>query len=122
MASNEKEYYESLVHPAMFTHPKPINVAIIGGGDGGAVRETLKHNTIQSINVIEKDSLLIDVAREYLSTISDCSDIEGASSICFDDEHVNMIFDHVKVLYEEHYGTIDNDGKSSIRTKFDLLY
>ena len=52
MASNEKEYYESLVHPAIFTHPKPINVAIIGDGDGGALREILKHNTIQynSIN------------------------------------------------------------------------
>jgi len=64
MASNEKEYYESLVHPAMFTHPKPIKVAIIGGGDGGALREILKHNTIQSINIIEKDLSLIDVARQ----------------------------------------------------------
>ncbi|MGB9836713.1 MAG: hypothetical protein ACPLRX_08255, partial [Candidatus Saccharicenans sp.] len=36
-------YHEMLVHPALACHPRPEKVMIIGGGDGGALREVLKH-------------------------------------------------------------------------------
>src|SRR5262245_51601048 len=42
-------YHEMIVHPALLAHPKPERVLIIGGGDGGSVREALKHPEAKSI-------------------------------------------------------------------------
>ena len=49
LQSNDKDetaYHEALVHPAMFAHHDPFNVAIIGGGDGASLREILKHKSV----------------------------------------------------------------------------
>jgi len=61
----EKSYHEMLVHVPMITHPSPKNVLIIGGGDGGAVREVLKHNP-ESVTVVEIDRNVIELCRKYV--------------------------------------------------------
>ena len=48
-------YHEMMVHPALFTHPQPRRVAIIGGGDCGTLREVLKHPTVEKCTQIEID-------------------------------------------------------------------
>ncbi len=63
-------YHEMLVHPALFLIPEPRRVAVIGGGDGGAVREILRHPTIEHVDLVEIDPDVIAVAREFLPTIS----------------------------------------------------
>ena len=44
--ADEWFYHESLVHPAMCSHPNPKRILIIGGGDGGTMEEVLKYNTV----------------------------------------------------------------------------
>mmetsp|Transcript_10224 Transcript_10224/g.15428 ORF Transcript_10224/g.15428 Transcript_10224/m.15428 type:complete len:794 (-) Transcript_10224:149-2530(-) len=104
MKDSEKEFHETLVHPAMFTHSKPKNVAVIGGGEGSTVRELLKHESVESVTVIEIDSMMIDIAREHLAYMSDCSDIEGLADSCFDDERTNIINSDATAWFKEHYG------------------
>lgn len=48
-------YHEMMTHTALFTHPNPKNIAIIGGGDCGTLREVSKHQGVESIKQIEID-------------------------------------------------------------------
>lgn len=57
-------YHEMLVHPALFTHPNPKNVAIIGGGDCGTLKEVLKH-PVSSCVQIEIDEAVTKLAEQY---------------------------------------------------------
>jgi spermidine synthase len=52
---DEYRYHEALVHPVMAAHGKPKRVAILGGGDGMAVREVLKYPSVESITLVELD-------------------------------------------------------------------
>ncbi len=52
---DEYRYHESLVHPAMAAHGAPKSVLVLGGGDGLAVREVLKHPSVERITLVELD-------------------------------------------------------------------
>jgi spermidine synthase len=52
---DEYRYHEALVHPAMAAHGAPRRVLVLGGGDGMAVREVLKHPTVESVTLVELD-------------------------------------------------------------------
>lgn len=64
--ADEFIYHESLVHPAMILHPFPRKVLIVGGGEGAALREVLKHNTVEEIIMVDIDRDVIELSREYL--------------------------------------------------------
>nr|HPM42767.1 hypothetical protein [Candidatus Omnitrophota bacterium] len=61
----DKMYAEESVHYALLEHPKPSSVLLIGGGVGGLVEEILKH-PVDSVDYIELDPLIVDMARAYL--------------------------------------------------------
>jgi len=62
-------YHEMLVHPAFFYHPNPQKILIIGGGDGGVLREVVKH-PVKSIFLVDIDKKVIEVSRKYLPSVS----------------------------------------------------
>ena len=45
---DEFVYHEMVAHVPLFTHPNPENVLVVGGGDGGVIREVLKHPSVKS--------------------------------------------------------------------------
>ncbi len=63
-------YHEMITHVPMAVHPFAKNVLIIGGGDGGAVRELCRYDTIERIDLVEIDQYVVDVCREYFPTVS----------------------------------------------------
>jgi spermidine synthase len=60
---DEFVYHEMISHVAMFTHPQPERVLIIGGGDGGTAREVLKHPAVQQVDMVEIDKTVVDASR-----------------------------------------------------------
>ena len=62
---DEFYYHEMIVHPPLVTHPDPRNVLIIGGGDGGALREVLRYGCVEHAWLVEIDSQVVEVARTY---------------------------------------------------------
>lgn len=62
-------YHEMLVHPALFYHPNPKIILIIGGGDGGTLREVVKH-PVETIFLVELDKKVIEVSKKYLPSLS----------------------------------------------------
>lgn len=68
-------YHDMIVHPALFTHPCPKNVLVIGGGDGGTIREIMKHPEVEQATLCEIDGLVIDKSIEFFPTVA--CDIDG---------------------------------------------
>lgn len=58
-------YHEMMSHPALFTHPDPRRVVIIGGGDCGTLREVLKHPGVESVVQVEIDERVTRISEEF---------------------------------------------------------
>ncbi|KAF2958184.1 spermidine synthase [Thermotoga sp. Ku-13t] len=65
---DEFMYHEMLAHVPMFTHPCPKDVLIIGGGDGGTLREVLRHPEVERVVLCEVDRRVVEVSKQYLKT------------------------------------------------------
>ena len=63
---DEHIYHETLVHPAMLCHPDPKQVFIGGGGEGGTLREVLCHNSVEMATMVDLDSEVVALCRQYL--------------------------------------------------------
>lgn len=68
---DEFVYHEMIAHVPLFTHPNPVNVLVIGGGDGGSVREIVKHPSVQKVKMVEIDGAVVEVSMKYLPEISE---------------------------------------------------
>ena len=62
-------YHEMLTHPALFYHQNPKKILIIGGGDGGVLREVVKH-PVKEIFLVDIDKKVIEVSKKYLPSVS----------------------------------------------------
>ena len=92
-------YHDMITHVAMATNPDIKNVLVIGAGDGGTVRELTRYNTIEHIDMVEIDKMVVDACIKYLP--------QTASKL--NDERVSLIFE---------------DGLKFVRTKtneYDLI-
>ncbi|WP_304223608.1 polyamine aminopropyltransferase [Gracilinema caldarium] len=81
MEANEFQYHEPMAHIPLLAHPQPERVLIIGGGDGGVLREVLKHPTVRHVDLVELDDAVIEFSRTLLAFCS-----KGA----FDDDRVSI--------------------------------
>ncbi len=63
-------YHEMIAHVPLFTHPEPKHVLVIGGGDGGAVREILKHKSIEKVELVEIDEEVVKTSKIYFPEIA----------------------------------------------------
>ncbi len=80
---DEFTYHEMLAHLTLVTHPNPRRVLIIGGGDGGTLKEVLKH-PIDDVTMVEIDREVVDVSRHFIPSIG------GAA---FDDPRTRLLID-----------------------------
>lgn len=67
---DEFVYHEMVAHVPLFTHPKPENVLVVGGGDGGVIREVLKHPSVKKATLVEIDGKVIEYSKKYLPEIA----------------------------------------------------
>lgn len=102
MRDSSRELYETLVHPAMFAHPNPAKVAIVGGGHGASLREVLKHKGVESATIIEVDEELVTIAREHLYYMTNCDTFVGGTKDCYDDPRVTAAYSDAKEWFTEH--------------------
>lgn len=67
---DEFVYHEMMAHVPLFSHENPKRVLVIGGGDGGTVREVLKHSEVESVHLVEIDERVVELSREYLPELA----------------------------------------------------
>lgn len=64
--SDEFIYHESLVQPAMVTHPHPGTVFIAGGGEGATLREALSHKIVNRVVMVDIDEEVVALSKKFL--------------------------------------------------------
>jgi spermidine synthase len=69
--ADEFYYHEMVAHLPLFSQQRPRRVLIIGGGDGGTLREVLKHPSVEHVTMVEIDERVVDLSRRYLPSLSD---------------------------------------------------
>ncbi|NPV72876.1 MAG: polyamine aminopropyltransferase [Pelotomaculum sp.] len=94
---DEFVYHEMMAHVALNTHALPKKVLVIGGGDGGVVREVVKHRSVEKVVHCEIDGAVIEASRKYLPEIS-CA---------LDDPRVDIVIDDGIKHVREHKKTYD---------------
>lgn len=81
---DEFVYHEMIAHVPLTTHPQPRDVLVIGGGDGGAVREILKHSEVRRVRLVEIDDRVVAAARRFLPGLSQALDDPRAEVVIAD--------------------------------------
>jgi spermidine synthase len=99
-------YHECMVHPAALAHPSPRAALVLGGGDGGAARQLLRHPSIERIVVAELDAEVVRLTREHLP------DVHGGA---FDDPRVELVIGDAA-----HYVAAAGSGSAGAAAQFDL--
>ena len=101
-------YHEMLTQPALSTAPSIARVLVIGGGDGGTVREVLRHPDVQECVMIEIDEMVVNASKEYLPGIG----------TAWDDPRLDLRFidgiEYVKESTDENYDVILLDGTDPV--------
>jgi len=98
---DEFVYHEMMAHVPLYVHPLPERVLVIGGGDGGTVREVLKHPSISRVVLVEIDEMVVSACRKYLPSVS-CAMDDPRLEILIEDgaiyiDDTNETFDVVMV-------------------------
>jgi len=81
---DEAHYHEMIAHVALCTHPNPADVLVIGGGDGGTLREVLRHREVRRARLCEIDPMVPDVCRRYFPALASSFDDPRATTIYAD--------------------------------------
>ncbi len=124
---DEYIYHEALVHIAMFSHPEPKRVLIMGGGEGATLREVLKHPSVKEAVMVDIDEELVNLCKKYLPEWNNSAFEDPRSKIYFTDarrfiEETNSLYDviisdltepieggpSVKLFTKEFYNTVFN--------------
>ncbi|WP_187262437.1 polyamine aminopropyltransferase [Pontibacter beigongshangensis] len=88
---DEYVYHEMITHVPMFSHPKVRRALVIGGGDGGTVRELLRHEQLEEVTLVEIDALVIEACKLHLPE----------TAVSFDNPRLNLLVeDGIKYITE----------------------
>lgn len=106
--NDEFHYHEMIAHPAIFAHGDVKKVLVIGGGDGGTVREILKHDSVEAVTMVEIDGEVIEACKKHLPSIA----------AAFNDPRLELIvgdgIEYVKNAVEESYDLVVVDGSDPV--------
>lgn len=77
-------YHEMMAHPALYNHQNPKDVAIVGGGDCGTLKEVLKHDTVKQVTQIELDERVTRVSEQYFPELCENNN-DPRATLLFED-------------------------------------
>lgn len=103
---DEFVYHEMISHVALFSHPNPERVLIVGGGDGGTAREVMKHKSVKIVDMVEIDETVVRASKLHMPEVGD-----------FDNPKLNVLYEDgiafVKNI-KEPYDVIIIDGSDPV--------
>jgi len=101
-------YHEMITHVSMAVHPNVRNVLVIGAGDGGTIRELVKYDTIESIDMVELDKAITEICLEHFKETS-CGLLDKRVHMYFEEglrfvRSKNAVYDLIIVDCADPYG------------------
>ena len=103
-------YHEMITHVPMAVHPNPKNILVIGGGDGGTVRELLKYDRVENIDLVEIDEEVVDACKKYIPQTAEClNNYDGRIKFHYEDglkfiRHCEDMYDLIIVDSTDPFG------------------
>ncbi len=67
---DEFVYHEMIAHVPLYVHPEPRRVLVIGGGDGGTVRELVRHPEVEHVDLVDIDRMVSEVTMKYIPSVA----------------------------------------------------
>ena len=118
---DEYRYHETLVQSAFIAAAEdPKRVLIVGGGEGGTLRETLKWKSVEEAVMVDLDAEVVRSSREHLSTYSNCTGF--GTPWCFDDPRVKLYTEDFFGWFDKHIGEeICNTRHTMTERLFDVI-
>ena len=105
---DEFSYHEMMAHLPAFSHHNPKSVLIVGGGDGGILKQVCRHESVERIKMVEVDPTVILVAKKYFAS---------STAVSFDDPRVSIVhvdgFEYMQTTTET-YDVIISDALDPI--------
>ena len=105
---DEAHYHEMIVHPALTTARRIKRVLVIGGGDGGTVREVLRYPEVEHVTMVELDKLVVDACKEHMPDFG----------VPWDDKRLHLRFEdgiaYLRNYAGEPYDVILIDGSDPV--------
>lgn len=135
-------YHEMIVHPAMYTHPNPEKVLIIGGGDGGTLREVLKHKSVKKADMVEIDGRVVENSKRFFPEVA-CAFTDSRAYLMIEDgikyvKHTKEKYDLIIVdssdpvgpavelfgleFYKEAYKVLHDDGMIVVQSESPVFF
>ncbi|XP_059297463.1 thermospermine synthase ACAULIS5-like isoform X1 [Lycium ferocissimum] len=90
-------YHECLIHPPLLCHPNPKSVFIMGGGEGSAAREALRHKSVEKVVMCDIDQEVVDFCRKHLI----------ANHEAFRNKNLNLVINDAKAELEQREEKFD---------------
>ncbi|QQY79895.1 spermidine synthase [Keratinibaculum paraultunense] len=90
-------YHEMIVHVPMAVYPQARNILVIGGGDGGTLRELTKYPNIENIDFVEIDEMVVEISRDFFPFLH-CG---------FEDNRINFYYEDGVKFVENKEDTYD---------------
>ncbi|ETW15401.1 spermidine synthase [Plasmodium falciparum Vietnam Oak-Knoll (FVO)] len=139
---DEFAYHEMMTHIPMTVSKEPKNVLVVGGGDGGIIRELCKYKSVENIDICEIDETVIEVSKIYFKNIS-CGYEDKRVNVFIEDaskflENVTNTYDVIIVdssdpigpaetlfnqnFYEKIYNALKPNGYCVAQVRRDILY
>ena len=91
-------YHEMMTHPALFTHPQPKSVLVIGGGDCGTLKEVLKHQTVERAEQVELDERVTRVSEKFFPEL--CTSNGDARAVLRFDDGIKWVANAEPATYD----------------------
>jgi len=110
---DEFVYHEMMAHVALFSHPNPQKVLIIGGGDGGTAREVLRHPSVTHLDMVEIDEAVVRASKLHMPEVGD-----------FDNPKLHVLYENGLTFVdgpENEYDVIIIDGSDPVGPAVDLF-
>ncbi len=115
---DEHAYHESFAHIPLAAAPRAESVLVIGGGDGGLIRELSRHATLRNISMVEIDPAVIEISKEYLPNLSagafndprlDLTIGDAFEYVKETDKRFDVIYIDATDVYEEEDGNLSEN-------------
>lgn len=139
---DEYIYHEMIVHIALNAHPSPSKVLIIGGGDGGTLREVIRHEDVKKADIVEIDERVVENSKVYFPSLANSFNDPRVSVLIEDGvefvKNTNSKYDVVivdssdpigpaKVLfsqgfYQEIFNILNDDGIMVVQSESPIFY
>jgi spermidine synthase len=121
-SSDEYRYHEMLIHPTMLASTNKQHVLVLGGGDGLAVRELLKYDSVKTITVVDLDPAITQLAKEHPDIVKLNNDALSNPLVTVINEDAFKFMEETNVFYDAIVVDLPDPNNESLNKLYTIEF